>query len=153
MYISKHFSAVTKAGLDSVDWRVPRTNYCLDPKYNADIPREIAPNVIAAKRKDGRILEHELGEEAIAKWAEELKEQNMSPPPPEVILRPGAAFLEVQKGYSKEEDSWEMALELRPLDDAMEGDITKPLPRPLLNPGDFESFREGRYLKDDCPIA
>jgi len=73
--------------------------------------------------------------------------------PQEVTLRPGCPFIEVHPEYRREEDIWERKLELRSLDEAMQGDLTKPMPRPVLFAQDFENFQEGRYLKDDCPIA
>lgn len=65
----------------------------------------------------------------------------------------GVPFAEACPSYSIEEDFWGRRLELRTLEEAMHGDVSKPLPRPVLFPEDYENFRQGKYVKDDCPIA
>lgn len=65
----------------------------------------------------------------------------------------GVAFVHACPSYQPEEDFWGRRLELRTLEEAMHGDVSKPLPRPVLFPEDYENFREGKYVKDDCPIA
>lgn len=158
LFESEQFSALTKAGLQDVDWRVPRVNYCMDTKYDREapmngVPPQFTQQVINAKRHDGQILKKMLGVDAIEKWTTKLRPHGLTPPPAEVVLRPGCPFVQVTPDYRREDDIWERQLEVRSLEDAMRGDVTKPLPRPILNAGDFESFHEGRYLKDDCPIA
>merc|ERR1719440_2057093 len=56
-YTAKQFSALTKAGLEDVDWRVPRVNYCKDSKYNEELPPKARQAIGEAKAKDGKILE------------------------------------------------------------------------------------------------
>jgi len=165
-YEARHFSAVTKANLQEVDWRVPRVIYDKDPKFN----RNLLPlfqadpsnpqqgwqkynEVQLAKQQEGDKLVQDLSSESVAQWAEKLAPSGMVPPPIETVMRPGCPFVQVHPGYNRSDDIWERKLELRTLDEAMRGDVTKPMPRPVLFAGDFENFQEGRYLKDDCPIA
>jgi len=164
-YEARHFSAVAKANLSDVDWRVPRLMYDKDPKYNRNLvplfqqasnPQEAWQRyhqVQLAKCQEASQLENELSAESIAQWRQKLEPNHMSPPPMEVTIRPGCPFTHVHPDYRREGDIWERKLELRTLDEAMRGDVTKPMPRPVLFASDFENFQEGRYLKDDCPVA
>lgn len=152
-YNREHFSALTRANLDDVDWRVPRVVYCKDPKFNARLDPKIAAEAQAMKKADGDTLQDQLSVEAWEKWRQELEPCNRSPPPLETYIKPSTKFTHVNPAYRREDDVWERRLELRTLDEAMRGDVTKPMPRPVLFAGDYENFKEGRYLKDDCPIA
>mmetsp|Transcript_112317 Transcript_112317/g.204180 ORF Transcript_112317/g.204180 Transcript_112317/m.204180 type:complete len:194 (+) Transcript_112317:119-700(+) len=152
-YNREHFSALTRANLEDVDWRVPRVVYCKDPKYNVRLDPRIAAQAQELKRVDGDKLQDELSIEAWENWRKELEPCNRSPPPLETYIKPGHKFMHVNPAYRREDDVWERRLELRTLDEAMRGDVTKPMPRPVLFAGDYENFKEGRYLKDDCPIA
>lgn len=165
-YEAKHFSAATKANLADVDWRVPRVLYDKDPKYNRNLTPLFQQDpmnpqsgwqkyneVQLAKQQESDKLIGDLSQESIAMWTEKLRPSGMVPPPMETVLRPGCPFTQAQPGYRREDDIWERKLELRTLDEAMRGDVTKPMPRPVMFAGDFENFHEGRYLKDDCPIA
>jgi len=165
MYQAKHFSAASKANLQDVDWRVPRVIYDKDPKYNRNLtPLFQDPSnpqaswqkyneVQLVKQDEGDRLIDDLAKESIDSWAAELAPCGKVPPPMETILRPGCPFVQVHPGYRREDDIWERKLELRTLDEAMRGDVTQPMPRPVMFAGDFENFHEGRYVKDDCPIA
>jgi len=155
MYEQKQFSAETKAGLDYVDWRVPRLALCKDPYYNLPMPADprIAKEIADIRVADGDKLEKELALEAWEKWGGILAPAGRIPPPVEVVTRPGAKFVEANPMYRRESDIWERRLELRSLDEAMTGDVTTPMPRPVLFAEDYQNFKEGRYLKDDCPIA
>jgi hypothetical protein len=154
-YMSKHFSSMTKADLANVDWRAVRVNYCKDPIYNKDIPLDMLMQVKEGKKRDAAVLEQKLGEEAIQKWAERLKQCNppKNPPPEEVVLKPGCPYVQVHPGYRVWDDMWERELTLRNLDEALRGNLMNPMPRPVLFGEDYENHHTGRYLKDDCPIA
>eukprot|EP00930_Biecheleria_cincta_P097359 TRINITY_DN89082_c0_g1_i1.p1 TRINITY_DN89082_c0_g1~~TRINITY_DN89082_c0_g1_i1.p1 ORF type:complete len:344 (+),score=59.38 TRINITY_DN89082_c0_g1_i1:93-1124(+) len=65
----------------------------------------------------------------------------------------GVPFVEACPSYAPEEDFWGRRLELRTLEEAMHGDVSKPLARPVIFPEDYENYRQGKYVKDDCPIA
>lgn len=136
-----------------IDWRVPRVLYCKDPRYNYFVDPRFAPQAQQARMHDGRQLEDQLGVLAWNQWAAELQPVRMSPPPLEHTLTKQVPFLEVNPAYHREEDIWERRLDLRSLDEAVQGDVTQQLPRPVMFAGDNPAFQEGRYLKDDCPIA
>lgn len=150
---AKQFSALTKASLDDVDWRVPRVNYCLDSKYNDELPVNLRKAVGQAKAKDGAILEHHLGADAIRKWKEEHPHPDTPMPPMETVIKPGSPFLAVHPGYRRWDDMWEREFTLRNLGEAMKGDLNTPMPRPVLFGEDYQNFHQGKYLKDECPIA
>jgi len=241
-YEARHFSAVAKANLQDVDFRVPRVIYDKDPKYNRNLiplfqqanpgatttltaavgpgskmlpvlnsmgfqrgraiiiepgsaqqeanmvsnfgslvlefplsyahpagsliaqppapvnsdPQQAAQKyaeVQRMKNEESEQLVDQLAQESIAQWTEKLKACGKQPPPLETVLRPGCPFVQVHPGYKRQDDIWERNLELRTLDEAMRGDLTKPMPRPVLFAQDFANFHEGKYLKDDCPIA
>jgi hypothetical protein len=146
-------SPLRKANLDDIDWRVPRLMYCKDSKYNREMDPRFAMETLQKKTADGQILEHQLGVEATAKWAEALQDAGMQPPPLEKVMKKPVPFVEVVPSYTPEADVWNRQLELRTLDEAMRGDVSKPMPRPVLFAEDYENYREGKYVKDDCPIA
>jgi hypothetical protein len=156
-YHAKQFSALAKSGLDDMDWRVPRVNYCLDSKYNDELPANLRKEVGEAKTKDGTILQQKLGEDAIRKWKEThpgTKDYPETPMPPmETVIKPGAPFIAVHPGYRRWDDMWERELTLRNLGEAMKGDLNQPMPRPVLFGEDYQNFHQGKYLKDECPIA
>lgn len=241
-YEARHFSAVAKANLQEVDWRVPRVNYDKDPKFNRNLlplfqqanpgastalmepvppgatrlpvasamhfergrtiviepgtahqeantiiglqplalqyplqhPHPAGSPVVqppsnqnvnpqlavqtysqiqSQKAAESDVMVGQLAQESIVQWSQKLNPLHMQPPPMETVVRPGCAFVQVHPGYRREDDVWERRLELRSLDEAMRGDVTKPMPRPVLFPSDFDNFHEGKYVKDDCPIA
>jgi hypothetical protein len=240
-YEAKHFSAVHKANLHDVDWRVPRVLYDKDPKYNRNLiplfqqakpgaqtslTAAVAPGARALpvlgnqgfeqgrrviiepgterqetnmavgpgstlasplsfphpagslvvqppepvnfdpeqatqkyadiqriKQDQSDMLVNQLSQESIAQWSDKLQPIGMSPPPNEFVARPGCNYIHVHPGYQRQDDIWERKLELRTLQEAVRGDVTKPMPRPVLFAGDYDNFHEGKYLKDDCPIA
>eukprot|EP00929_Paragymnodinium_shiwhaense_P025805 TRINITY_DN15525_c0_g1_i1.p1 TRINITY_DN15525_c0_g1~~TRINITY_DN15525_c0_g1_i1.p1 ORF type:complete len:312 (-),score=63.56 TRINITY_DN15525_c0_g1_i1:150-1085(-) len=152
----KVFSAAKKAGVDNIDWRVPKLMACKDPAYNAAVPPQVAHEVAARKLQDGTVLENELAYEAYGKWAEKLKEADQKPPPLEVVYgaqHTRTPFQQSFPGYDATGEHWHRTLELRPLDQAMNGDVSKPMPAPMIYDEDSDNFREGKYVKDDCPIA
>lgn len=153
----KVFSAAKKAGVDNVDWRIPRLMACKDPKYNAMVPPEIAHIVSMRKQEDGAMLENQLAYEAYERWANKLEDCNQIPPPMEVFYRDNntrAPFNEAHPSYDpSEDDHHRKKVELRPMDQAMQGDVSQPMPAPQLFDEDNDNYREGKYVKDDCPIA
>jgi len=135
---------------DEIDWRVPQVAFCKDPKWNSRLPIEINEQ----RFEEGEKIEDELAKLAFENSRVELKPLGKEPPPEEKILAPGSQFLNVHPNYKKEEDVWERKLSLRTLDEAMRGeDLSKAMPRPVVFAEDYENYREGRYVKDDCPIA
>jgi hypothetical protein len=148
--VKNSFSAASKAGLDDIDWRVPHLIYSKDPKFNEGLDPRFAFEVQQRKQTDGRVLEAELASEAEASW-----QMNHTIPFPQaqVWAQPGAAFVEAVPNYRNEEDIWSRRLDLRTLDEAMRGDVSKPMPRPSVYAEDYENYREGKYVKDDCPIS
>lgn len=150
-YAAKHFSALSKAELADVDWRVPRVSYCKEPKYNDELPGNARRLISQAKAKDGEMLEQLLGQEAIRQWAEAHPKSPM--PPEEMVLKPGVPFNAVHPGYRRWDDMWERELTLRNLGEAMKGDLNRPMPKPVLFGEDYQNFHSGKYLKDECPIA
>lgn len=150
----KLFSASHAAGIDEVDWRVPRLMACKDPKYNSDMPPAMAMEVQSRKYQDGMDIENALANESYAIFAKKLADEGYKPPPPpEIVYQRGVEFEEAVPNYEKEADLHHRRLVLRPLDQVMAGDVSEPLPIPQLFPEESESFREGKYVKDDCPMS
>jgi hypothetical protein len=150
-YCARNFSALEKAGLGDVDWRVPRVSYCKESKYNNELPANVRKQVSQAKAKDGDMLEQALGQEAIRTWAEKNPDSKM--PPEEIVIKPGCPFIGVHPGYRRWDDHWEREMTLRNLGEAMRGDLNMPMPKPVLFGEDYQNFHQGKYLKDECPIA
>jgi len=149
----KEFSLARKAHLHQVDWRVARLMYCKDPKYNAGLDPALAYEVQQKKAVDGDQIEATLAEEAHAAWAEKLSQVGRQWPSEIKVVKGGVPFVEAQPSYNPESDLWGRKLELRTLEEAMHGDVTKPMPRPVLFPEDYHNFKHGKYVKDDCPIS
>lgn len=149
--VSKNaFSAARRANLDAVDWRVPRLIYSKDPKFNEGLDPRFAFEVQQRKMTDGQVLEAQLAREAEENW----RLQHSVPfPEAQVFPKQGVAFVEAVPNFRNEEDIWSRRLELRTLDEAMRGDVSQPMPRPAIFAEDYENFRQGRYVKDNCPIA
>eukprot|EP00746_Dinoflagellata_sp_MGD_P000588 gnl/MRDRNA2_/MRDRNA2_101055_c0_seq1.p1 gnl/MRDRNA2_/MRDRNA2_101055_c0~~gnl/MRDRNA2_/MRDRNA2_101055_c0_seq1.p1 ORF type:complete len:206 (-),score=59.18 gnl/MRDRNA2_/MRDRNA2_101055_c0_seq1:77-694(-) len=133
-----------------IDWRVPQVAFCKDPKWDSRLPIELNEQ----RYEEGDKLEADLAALALERSRIELEPLGKEPPPEETILAPGAPYLNVHPNYKKEEDVWERKLSLRTLDEAMRGeDLSKAMPRPVVFAEDYENYREGRYVKDDCPVA
>lgn len=147
------FSEARKAGLDGVDWRVPRLMYCKDPKHNVGVNPAAAFEVHQRKVADAEVLEQQLAQEACDRWAQALSVVGKSPPPLEMVRGAPVPFAEAVPNYCAHDDVWARTLELRTLDEAMRGDVSMPLPRPAIHTEEYQNFQEGRYIKDDCPIA
>jgi len=150
--MKKTFSASRKANLDDVDWRVPRLMYCKDPKHNGSAEAH-AFEVEQRKMADSQVLEEQLAQDATDKWAKALAVVGERPPPEERTVERRIPFVEARPNYNAEDDVWSRTLELRTLDEAMRGDVSKPLPRPAVHTEEYQNFHEGKYVKDDCPIA
>lgn len=158
--LKHNFSAASRENLDGIDWRVPRLLYCKDPKFNEGLDPRFAFEVQQRKAADARTLEQQLGTEAMAIWEQRLADGNVSPeerpqflPPQERTVRRGVPFVEAVPNYTREDDVWSRRLELRSLDEALHGDVSQPMPRPVVFEEDYENFRAGKYVKPDCPIA
>mmetsp|Transcript_70981 Transcript_70981/g.154243 ORF Transcript_70981/g.154243 Transcript_70981/m.154243 type:complete len:222 (+) Transcript_70981:118-783(+) len=148
------FSASHKAGyLDETDWRVPQLQYRKDPKFNAGVHPAFAFEFQERKIMEGRMLEDQLAREAFAKSSMEMSASGSHPPPQEIIIKGGTPFMHAVPYYQRDDDVWQRRMHLRSMDEAMRGDVSKPLPRPVLFAEDFSNFRSGKYVKDDCPIA
>lgn len=152
-HLRTKFSAAGKANVSGIDWRVPRLQYCKDPFYNQQMNPIMAFEVQERKSADSRVLEYELSKEANANWAAALLPVGMAPPPLEKVVQPKVSFVEATPNYVAEDDVWNRKLELRTLEEAMRGDVSKPMPRPVLFAEDYENYHQGKYVKDDCPIA
>lgn len=152
-HLQSKFNAARKANLTGIDWRVPRLQYCKDPRYNRMVDPIMAYEVRERKAADSQVLEYELSKEANAQWAQALVPVGMAPPPLEKVHKPGVAFVQAVPNYVREDDVWNRRLELRSLEEAMRGDVSKPMARPVLFAEDYENYHEGKYVKDDCPIA
>lgn len=135
------------------DPRVGRLQVCKDPKFNGGVPPPFAFEVQERKMIDGRVLEDILSREAYAMSAAELAPSQRRPPPEEVVKKAGVPFQKAVPAYEHESDIWNRKIELRSLDEAMRGDVSQPMARPVLFKEDYAVFREGKYVKDDCPIA
>lgn len=153
-------TATRKAGLNDVDWRVPRLQYCLDPKYNNLPMNPMLQQQLAQRRMfDAQNLEAELADEAQRDFDEKIRERMPDhkgaypTAPEESDANKKVNFMEVEPNYRREDDIWERKLALRMLDEAMKGDVSMPMPRPVLFAEDYENYRVGKYVKDDCPIA
>jgi len=149
-HVKNTFSAASKAGLDDIDWRVPHLIYSKDPKFNEGLDPRFAFEVQQRKLTDGKVLEQELSNEAQANWQ---MSHTIPFPEAQVWNQPGVAFVEAVPHYRNEEDIWSRRLDLRTLDEAMRGDVSKPMPRPSVYAEDYENYREGKYVKNDCPIS
>jgi len=123
------------------------------PKYNAGLHPGVAAEVVRRKIADGEVIEHQLSLDSYNNWSKILRPEGREPPPEERVVKPGVPFVEATPFYNQEDDIWHRKLALRTLDEAMRGDVSKPLPRPVLFSEDYENYREGKYVKDDCPIA
>lgn len=129
---------------DYVDRRVRVLQCIKDPKY----PLVAGPgdeDLGPVFEKRGQDLEDILSHEAYMKAPKDFANEK--------VHRVGVAFQEAHPDYKKEEDVWERRLSLRTLDEAMRGDVSKPMPRPVVFAEDYENYREGRYVKDDCWVA
>merc|ERR1719265_2443872 len=141
--------AAGQPGLDDVDWRVPRLMHCKDPKYNilALSQGPYAEGIQEAKAAQGRVLEDQLAAEAFQKSLMEFENSGgRKPPPEETIVKPGVEFYKAVPQYHYEDDLWQRRLELKSLQDAMEGDIRVSMPRPVVLSQDYDNFREGKYV-------
>lgn len=147
------FSAARKAGLDNVDWRVVRLMHCKDSKYNVAVGPQLACEVLQRKQFDGQVLEEQLAAEARTNWERALAVAGQTLPPKEEKCTPALPFVHAVPNYQPENDVWTRTLELRTLDEAMSGDVSQPLPRPAVHTEEYSAFTEGKYVKDDCPIA
>lgn len=148
--------AVDQPGLDDVDWRVPRLMQCKDPRYNilAMSQGPYAEGIQESKAIQGRVLEDQLATEAYEKSLKDFENSGgRMPPPIETVLKPGVTFYQAVPQYKYEDELWQRRLELKTLDEAMAGDITVPMPRPVVHSQDYDNYREGKYVKDDCLIA
>jgi len=149
--VSKNaFSAARRANLDAVDWRVPRLIYSKDPKFNEGLDPRFAFEVQQRKMTDGQVLEAQLAREAEEHWR---RQHSVPFPEAQVFAKQGVAFVEAVPHFRSEEDIWSRRLELRTLDEAVRGDVSQPMPRPAIFAEDYENFRQGRYVRDNCPIA
>jgi len=160
-------NGAAQQGLQTIDWRVPKLMQCRDPKYNAGLDPRFAYEIQTRKMHDGRVLEDQLSMEAYMKVKKELEESkpppeaeaqletqaSYEPPPVERVMKKGVPFAEAIPYYQREDDVWQRKLELRSMDEAMRGDVSLPMARPCIFNEDFENYREGKYVKDDCPIA
>ena len=153
-YVEKNRDyACRKNHIEYTDWRVPRLVYCKDPKWNAEADPRFAQEVLMEKERTAQDLESRFAKEAYDGWARALESSGRVPPPAEVIKKPGASFTEVNPAYRREDDVWERQVHLRALKEAMEGDISHELPRPVIFPDSYENCKGGKYIKDDCLIA
>jgi len=134
---------------------VPRLQYCKDPQYNRQLDPIMAFEVQERKAADSQVLEYELSREANAQWAAALVPVGMAPPPLEKVVKHSqkVSFVEATPNYAREDDVWNRRLDLRTLEEAMRGDVSKPMARPVLFAEDYENYQEGKYVKDDCLIA
>jgi len=148
--VSNMLSVSRKANLDDVDWRVPRLIYAKDPKFNKGLDPRFAYEVQQRKAVEGHVLEATLSQEAEVHWA---RTQEVPIEQAEVFVKKAIPFVEAVPHYKAEEDIWSRKLELRTLDEAMSGDVSKPLPRPAIFGEDYQNYRQGKYVKDDCPIS
>jgi hypothetical protein len=121
--------------------------------YNQEIDPRFSRQILQAKERDGKVLESSLAVEAIQTWSTKLAPCGMTPPPEEVVAKPGASFLQCSPGYRVWDDMWDREMTLRNLDEALRGDLMNPMPRPVTFGEDYENHHTGRYLKDECPIA
>eukprot|EP00425_Heterocapsa_triquetra_P036375 CAMPEP_0195085476 /NCGR_PEP_ID=MMETSP0448-20130528/25884_1 /TAXON_ID=66468 /ORGANISM="Heterocapsa triquestra, Strain CCMP 448" /LENGTH=251 /DNA_ID=CAMNT_0040118875 /DNA_START=1 /DNA_END=753 /DNA_ORIENTATION=+ len=145
-HVKNTFSVARQAQVDAVDWRVARLLYCKDPKFNHGLEPAIAFDVQARKAADGEHIEGELAAKAIAEWNEALAPVGMQAPPLEFKSKDPVAFVQACPNYNSDEDVWTRRLELRTLDEAMRGDVSKPLPRPAVHTEEYENFQEGKYV-------
>eukprot|EP00927_Polykrikos_kofoidii_P074168 TRINITY_DN70140_c0_g1_i1.p1 TRINITY_DN70140_c0_g1~~TRINITY_DN70140_c0_g1_i1.p1 ORF type:complete len:269 (-),score=40.96 TRINITY_DN70140_c0_g1_i1:215-1021(-) len=135
------------------DPRVGRLQLCKDPKFNGGVRPEFAFEVQQRKLVDGRALEEILSREAYVIAAGELAQSGRKPPPEEVIKKPGVPFQRAVPAYEQDSGLWTRKVELRSMDEAMRGDVSQPMDRPILFKEDFPTFKAGQYVKDDCMIA
>lgn len=146
--------------LDQIDWRVARMMYCLDPKYNAVLDPAIAFEIQQKKAEDGQAIQKELSSEAIVAWERKMRHAGLTLPVQERVVvsargggPQGLPFNEVNPSYEADQDIWGRTLGLRTLQEALHGDVSQPMPRPVLFPEEYQNFKQGRYVVDDCPIS
>lgn len=146
--------------LDNIDWRVARLMYCLDPKYNAVLDPAIAFEIQQKKAEDGQAIQKELSSEAIIAWEGKMRAAGLMLPVQERVVvsargggPQGLPFNEVNPSYTADQDVWGRTLGLRSLQEALHGDVSQPMPRPVLFPEEYQNFKQGKYVQDDCPIS
>jgi hypothetical protein len=105
---------------------------------------------------EGRALDFKATEESIMAEAEKIEQMRKEKGQEKlqcVFAKNGYAFEECHPGYRKEDDVWERTLNLRQLDEAVRGDVSQAMPAPVVFAEDYDNYREGKYIKDDCWIA
>lgn len=79
---------------------------------------------------------------------------NLQQEAPEEKRHPhGVSFMEVHPTYKREDDVWERQMAMRSLEEALRGDVSVPMPKPVVLVEDYDHYREGKYVKDDCFMA
>jgi len=73
--------------------------------------------------------------------------------PEEKRYEHGVSFMEVHPTYRREDDVWERQMAMRSLEEALRGDVSVPMPKPVVLVEDYDHYREGKYVKDDCFMA
>lgn len=124
----------------------------------ADRVRYIDPRVVAYSRYmdpdipcptiDASAIGRQLYEEA----SRLPKPEEIHPGDPGCCAKP-VAFTAARPSYRKQDDVWERTLALRLLDEAVRGNVSAPMPAPAVFAEDYENYREGKYVKDDCWLA
>eukprot|EP00435_Cladocopium_sp_Y103_P075814 s29_g65.t1 len=102
----------------------------------------------------------ELSSEAIIAWERKMRHAGLTLPVQERVVvsargggPQGLPFNEVNPAYEADQDIWGRTLGLRTLQEALHGDVSQPMPRPVLFPEEYQNFKQGRYVVDDCPIS
>lgn len=151
--------ATRKAGMDGIDWRVPRLMYCKDPKFNFTHVDQsmLATNPQAyyevqhTRMVDRDLLEQQLGEEALAR---NKKLYPDCPVPIETMGPTPVTFMEQQPWYKLEDDIHERKINPYTMEQVMRGDMQRPMPKAKLFPEDHDNYKAGKYVdSDSCPIA
>ncbi|CAJ1396284.1 unnamed protein product [Effrenium voratum] len=146
-------SQATRHHLDEIDWRVARVMYCLDPKYNTVVDPARAYEIQQKKLDDGQAIQKQLCSESIVEWEDRLRPVGLTLPLQERVAGARVPFYEANPSYSEETDVWGRTLGLRTLQEALHGDVSQPMPRPVMFPEEYQNFKQGRYVRDDCPIS
>lgn len=65
----------------------------------------------------------------------------------------GVPFMEVHPTYNRVDDACDRQIAMRSLEEALRGDVSVPMPKPVVLVEDYDHYREGKYVKDDCLMA
>lgn len=147
----EHFNRYP-AYIDEIDWRVPKVMYYKEPSKNFNIDPRVALDVQQKRLVEGDKLEKQLSVTAWEQAIAELAEVGLKPPAPEKVAEIRIPFQDVHSLYEACDDAWERRVQLRSLRDAMSGDASQPLVKPVVFDEDDKYYVPGHFVQDNSWI-